>query len=103
MDADIRVGTIVAAELASGTRTPSMKLRIDFGAATGERKSLAQLTVHYTPETLVGMQVAAMVNLPPKQIGPHRSECLVLGMPDENGVPVLVVPTSTVPNGGRLF
>src|ERR1019366_10125056 len=82
---------------------PSIKLTIDFGPEVGVKKSAAQLTVHYRPDQLIGRQVCAVVNFPPRQIGPFMSEVLTLGMPDEDGAVVLIRPDFKVPNGGRLF
>ncbi len=100
---DIRVGTIVRAEAFPEARKPAFKVWIDFGPDIGEKKSSAQITVHHTLERLVGRQVAAVVNFPPRQIGPLMSEVLTLGFPDENGEVVLFAPDLKVPNGGRLF
>ena len=100
---DIRVGTILAAQPLDGARKPALRLEIDFGPEIGVKKSSAQLTVHYTPEALVGRQVAAVVNFPPRQIGKFMSEVLTLGFPDGDGAVVLVVPDKPVPNGGKLF
>lgn len=100
---DIRVGTIVAVDPFPEARKPAYKLSIDFGPAIGVKRSSAQITTHYTPEALVGQQVAAVVNFPPRQIGPMMSEVLTLGFPDETGAVVLVQPSLKVPNGGKLF
>jgi len=100
---DIRVGTIVAAEPFAEARKPALLLRIDFGEGVGVKRSSAQITEHYTPETLVGRQVVAVVNFPPRQIGPVMSEVLCLGFPDANGNVVLVSPDHSVPDGKRLF
>jgi tRNA-binding protein len=100
---DIRVGTILSAQPFPEARKPAVKLTIDFGGEIGVKKSSAQLTVHYKPDQLLGRQVCAVVNFPPRQIGPFISEVLTLGMPDEDGAVVLVRPDLRVPNGGKLF
>lgn len=100
---DIRVGTIVRAEPYPEARNPSYKLYVDLGPEIGERKTSAQLTVHYTIDELIGKQVAAVVNFPTKQIGKFMSEILVLGFPDNQGAVVLIEPNRKVGNGGRLF
>lgn len=99
---DVRVGRVTRAEPYPEARKPAIKLWIDFGEGIGERKSSAQITRHYDPETLVGRQVLAVVNFPPRQIGKFLSEVLVLGLPDENGEIVLIQPDQPVPEGGRL-
>ncbi|WIM10438.1 tRNA-binding protein [Enhydrobacter sp.] len=100
---DIRVGTVRAARPLDGARKPAIVLEIDFGPEIGIKKSSAQLTTHYSPESLVGRQVAAVVNFPPRQIGKFMSQVLTLGFPDDGGSVVLIVPDKPVPNGGRLF
>ena len=100
---DIRVGTIVEAAPLEGARRPAYRLLIDFGGEIGTKKSSAQITVHYAPEELVGRQVAAVVNFPPRQIGKFMSEVLTLGFPAADGSVVLIAPTNPVPNGGKLF
>ncbi len=100
---DIRVGTILEAAPLEGARKPALRLAIDFGPEIGVRKSSAQITVHYTPAELVGRQVAAVVNFPPRQIGKFMSQVLTLGFPAADGSVVLIAPDKPVPNGGKLF
>ena len=99
---DIRVGRVVRAEAFPEARKPALKLWIDFGPEIGERRSSAQVTTHYDPAALVGRLVLAVVNFPPRQIGPFRSEVLTLGLADEAGAVVLVAPDHDVPLGARL-
>jgi tRNA-binding protein len=100
---DIRVGRITRAEPFPEARKPAIKLWVDFGPGIGEKRSSAQITKHYTPEGLIGRQVLAVVNFPPRQIGPVMSEVLILGVPDEDGQVVLIGPGHDVPLGGKLF
>ncbi len=100
---DIRVGTIVEAHSFPEARKPALRLVIDFGPEIGLKRSAAQITVHYKPDQLVGRQVCAVVNFPPRRIGPFESEVLTLGMPDEDGAVVLIRPDFRIPDGGRLF
>ena len=99
---DIRVGTVVDVQTFPEARKPALKLWIDFGPEIGIKKTSAQITAHYTRETLLGRQVAAVVNFPPRQIGPFISEVLTLGFADTGGAVVLIQPMQPVPNGGRL-
>ena len=103
MKVDIRVGVVTRAEPYPEARIPAIKLWVDFGGDLGEKKSSAQLTDHYSPETLIGTTVIAVVNFPPRQIGKVMSEILVLGVPDADGAVVLMRPDMDIPNGGRLF
>lgn len=100
---ELRVGTVVEARDFPEARQPAYILVVDFGPEIGLKKSSARICTHYRTEELVGMQVMGVVNLPPRQIGPHRSECLVTGFADEGGGVVLAVPERPVPNGSRLF
>src|SRR6185312_13030172 len=100
---DIRVGTIIDAQPFPEARKPALRLSIDFGPEIGVKRSSAQITVHYKPDQLIGRQVCAVVNFPPRQIGPMVSEVLTLGMPDEDGAVVLIKPDFKVPTGGKLF
>lgn len=100
---DIRVGRITRAEPFPQARKPAFRLWVDFGPEIGEKRSSAQITKHYTIEALIGRHVLAVVNFPPRQIGPVMSEVLVLGVPDEDGEVVLLVPSQQVPLGGRMF
>jgi len=100
---DIRAGTVVDAQPFPGTRKPAIKLWVDFGEGIGIRRSSAQLTVHYAPETLIGRQVMAVVNFAPRRIAGFESEVLVLGVPDQEGAVVLLRPDQAVPNGARMF
>ncbi|MDA9074456.1 tRNA-binding protein [Amylibacter sp.] len=103
MAVDVRVGEITRTEPFPEARKPAYKLWINFGESIGEKKSSAQITVHYSLEELVGKRVMAVVNFPSRQIGPVKSEVLVLGVPDENEAVVLIAPDKNVPLGGRLF
>jgi tRNA-binding protein len=102
MAVDVRVGVVTKAEPYSEARTPAIKMWIDFGGDIGERKTSAQITAHYTADALIGKQVMAVVNFPPRQIGKFMSEVLVLGLPDSNGDIVLIGPDTSVPTGGRM-
>jgi len=100
---DIRIGTVLEAAPLDGARKPAIRMRIDFGEEIGIKASSAQITVHYRPEDLVGRQVAAVVNFPPRQIGKFMSQVLTLGFADADGAIVLVASERAVPNGSRLF
>jgi tRNA-binding protein len=100
---DVRVGRVTGADLFPEARKPSIKLTVDFGLEVGTRRTSAQLTAHYEPEGLIGRQVVAVVNFPPKRIAGFKSEVLVLGVPDENGDVVLISPDHDVPPGGKMF
>lgn len=99
---DVRTGRVIKAEPFPGARKPAIKMWIDFGEEIGVRKTSAQVTDHYTPEALIGRQVMAVVNFPPRQIGPFMSEVLVLGVPDEQGAIILIGPDHQTPLGGRM-
>jgi len=100
---DIRVGRVIDVQPFPEARKPAYKLWVDYGPEVGVKKSSVQITVHYQPEDLLGRQVLGVVNFPPRQIGPFRSEALVLGLPDENGAVVLIGPGQEVPIGGKMF
>ncbi|MEM8688878.1 MAG: tRNA-binding protein [Pseudomonadota bacterium] len=100
---DIRVGTVIDAQPYPEARVPAIKLWIDFGEEIGVKKTSAQITKHYTVESVMGRQVCAVVNFPPRQIGKFMSEVLTLGMPDAEGDVVMIAPDQTLPNGGRLY
>ena len=100
---DIRAGTIVDAQPFPEARKPSIRLWVDFGGTLGVKRSSAQITVHYSPDRLIGRQVIAVVNFPPRRIAGFESEVLVLGVPDENGAVVLLKPDLKVPDGGKMF
>lgn len=103
MKVDIRAGTVVRTEPFPEARKPAIKVWVDLGPEIGERKSSAQITRHYEPDELIGRQVIAVTNFPPRQIGPFMSEILILGLPDEDGEVVLLGPDLKVPDGGRMF
>ncbi|MDQ1078923.1 tRNA-binding protein [Pseudoroseomonas cervicalis] len=100
---DIRVGTVVDAQVLEGARKPAYRLEIDLGPELGIRRSSAQITVHYTPDKLIGRQVLCVVNFPPRRIAGFESQVLTLGLPDAEGAVVLIRPDFAVPNGGRMF
>jgi tRNA-binding protein len=100
---DVRVGTVVDAQPFPEARKPALKLWVDFGASLGVRQSSAQVTVHYSADRLIGRQVLAVVNLPPRKVAGFESQVLVLGLPDENGDVVLLRPDLKVPDGGRVY
>ncbi len=102
MKVDIRVGTVTHAEAFPEARKPAIKLWVDYGGEIGVKKSSAQITVHYSPEDLIGRQVMGVVNFPPRQIGPFMSEALVLGLHDAEGAVVLIAPDTPVPDGARM-
>lgn len=100
---DVRAGTILTASLLPKARKPAYRLTIDFGPEIGRKQSSAQVTVHYTPEQLVGTQILGVVNFPPKRIADFTSDVLVLGLPDESGAVVLLRPDKPVPNGAKMY
>jgi tRNA-binding protein len=102
MKVDIRTGRVIKAEAFPEARKPAIKIWVDFGGEIGVRKTSAQVTVHYTPESLIGKQVMGVVNFPARQIGPFMSEFLILGVPDPDGAIVLLSPDQDTPNGGRM-
>ena len=103
LDVDIRIGTVIKAQINNSLKRPSIVLLIDFGKEIGIKKSSAQITLNYNPDNIVNKQITAVVNFKPKQIGGLLSEVLVLGFPDDNGEPILISPDKKIKNGVRLF